>query len=173
MIIGAIAGLLLLAMCGAIVSAMGPQDGDGSSVRQQSSGEVAETPEDQSFDDRHCKKVSDALLDAIATGLTTDGRGSLGDGFAVRSRDFEKVWMVAADIDAPSMNGPDEIAVWATNSRPDTGIGGIGLIAAADAFAKEFSDWGEAANEGSALHMTGMEHGIDQAKRCVQELARD
>lgn len=177
-IVGVIAGVLLLATCGAIVSALDPQDAttqddDVGSAGREQSGDAAETPQEQAFDDRHCEKVSDVLLDAIATGLTTDGRGTLGDGYAVRSRDFDKVWMVAADIDAPSMNGPDEIAVWATNSRPDTGIGGIGLIAAADAFAKEFSDWGEAANEGSALYMTGTEHGIDQAKRCVRELARD
>src|SRR5687768_554495 len=44
-----------------------------------------------------CEKVSSAVLNAIAEGLTVTGGGTLRNGYAVKSDDFSKVYMVAAD----------------------------------------------------------------------------
>jgi hypothetical protein len=47
-----------------------------------------------------CLEVHPQLLRNIETGLTTEGKGTLRDGQAVRSKDYEKVWFVAAELDA-------------------------------------------------------------------------
>jgi hypothetical protein len=83
-----------------------------------------------------CEKVSSAVLNAIAEGLTVTGGGTLRGGYAVKSKDFSKVYMVAADIQGTGMEGNSEVGVWATNS-----LDGTGLIFAVDGLAKEFSDW--------------------------------
>lgn len=99
-----------------------------------------------------------ALLDGIATGLTADGGATLSNGWAVKSDDFDNVFMVAAVITAPSV---DEVAVWATNSL-DTAA----LIFAVDGMAQEFSDWGDADKTGAAIRSS--DHGVDEAKDCVR-----
>jgi hypothetical protein len=49
-----------------------------------------------------CSRASRALLDAIATGLEVSGDGSLERGFVVRAKDFEHVYMIAAEIQVPA-----------------------------------------------------------------------
>src|SRR4051794_16370582 len=61
-----------------------------------------------------CNKASPALLSAIETGLEVGG-ASLSRGFIVRSKDFSKVYMVAAEIDGPGLQGKGDIGTWATN----------------------------------------------------------
>jgi hypothetical protein len=78
-----------------------------------------------------CERVSNAVLNAIAEGLTVTGSGTLRNGYAVKSKDFSKVYMVAADIQGVGMEGDGEIGVWATNS-----LDGTGLILAVDGLAK-------------------------------------
>ena len=107
-----------------------------------------------------CEKVSNALLNAIAEGLTVSGGGTLREGYAVKSNDFAKVYMVAADIQGTGMEGDGEVGVWATNS-----LDGDGLIFAVDGFAKEFSDWGH--GDTTDAHITQSSDGVDEAKECA------
>ena len=109
-----------------------------------------------------CEKVSSAVLNAIAEGLTVTGGGTLRHGYAVKSDDFSKVYMVAADIQGAGMEGDDEIGVWATNS-----LDGAGLIFAVDGVAKEFSDWGH--GDTTDAHITQSSDGVSEAKKCASK----
>ena len=107
-----------------------------------------------------CEKVSSALLNAIAEGLIVSGGGTLREGYAVKSKDFNQVYMVAADIQGTGMEGNSEIGVWATNS-----LDGSGLILAVDGLAKEFSDWGH--GDTTDAHITQSSDGVSEAKECA------
>jgi hypothetical protein len=74
------------------------------------------------------------------------------------------VWYVSAVIRGPGL-GSDTVGTWATNSLE----AGEGLIIAADSIAREFSDWGEAAAEGSpAAEVRGLENdGAQESRDCL------
>jgi hypothetical protein len=107
-----------------------------------------------------CLDVPRALVDGIETGLTVTGGGSLRNARAVKSQDFAKVYMVAADIQGSGMEGPSDIGVWATNR-----LGEGGLIFAVDGFAKEFSDWSH--GDQTDANITASSDGVQEAKDCA------
>jgi hypothetical protein len=109
-----------------------------------------------------CEKVSSALLNAIAEGLTVTGSGTLRNGYAVKSKDFSKVYMVAADIQGAGMEGNGEVGVWATNSLDATG-----LIFAVNGLAKEFSEWGH--GDTTDANITLSSDGVAEAKECASK----
>jgi len=109
-----------------------------------------------------CELVSSAVLNAIAEGLTVNGGGTLRNGYAVKSDDFSKVYMVAADIQGTGMEGDGEVGVWATNS-----LDGGGLIFAVDGLAKKFSDWGH--GDTTDAHITQSSDGVAEAKECASK----
>ena len=109
-----------------------------------------------------CELVSSAVLNAIAEGLTVTGGGTLRNGYAVKSDDFSKVYMVAADIQGTGMEGDGEVGVWATNS-----LDGGGLIFAVDGLAKKFSDWGH--GDTTDAHITQSSDGVAEAKKCASK----
>lgn len=92
-------------------------------------------------DPERCEVPVLNLVDGISTGLTAHGDASLRGARAVRSADFERVWFVAADIQAPGLEGDDEIAVWAVTGDV-TSYKWSGLITSASGRARQFSDWG-------------------------------
>jgi hypothetical protein len=109
-----------------------------------------------------CKRASKRLLSAIEAGLeVSGGEGSLRRGYIVRSEDFSKVYLVAADIQGPGMEGRGDVGVWATNSPRAEG-----LIFAVDGMAQEFSDWGDADKTDAAIDQSA--HGVDEARRCAE-----
>jgi hypothetical protein len=110
-----------------------------------------------------CEPVSRELLDAIASGLTVTGGGTLSDGAAVKSNDFEKVWFVAAEIDGPGIEGSGDIGVWSTNGDPSGPPSG--LIFAVDAVGNEFSDWGDGSSTDAQLSMS--DDGATEAEACL------
>jgi hypothetical protein len=110
-------------------------------------------------DSARCSSASDALLQTIADGLTVDG-ATLTSGFVVRSDQFEDVYMVAAEIDGPGLEGAGDVGVWATN---DT-AGGGSILSVADT-AKERSSWpiGSESND----ELTIMADGAMEAEACA------
>src|SRR6266545_3747364 len=96
-----------------------------------------------------CLDVPAALLNSIEDGLTTNGPGSLRHGQAVKStvtfespgRPPQAVYMVAADIQAAGMEGPDGLA-------------------------KEFSDWSA---DNTRVEFNTTDDGVNQARECVRE----
>ncbi len=124
--------------------------------------EAPATTEEES----RCDPAPKPLLAAIAEGLTVQGGGSLRNGHAVKSEDLKSVYYVSADIQGAGLQGNADIGTWATNSLTP----GDGLILAADAVAKEFSDWGAAAQPGSdAAEVMSMENdGAEESKACAE-----
>ena len=102
-----------------------------------------------------CLNVSGAKLNDIEQGL--EPGLSLRNGQAVRSDDYEQVYMIAADIQGPGLEGSDDVGVWSSNSLRAN----QGLVFAVDAVAREFTNWGRLPNSSST------DHGVREAKRCV------
>lgn len=108
-----------------------------------------------------CQKASRKLLAAIGAGLQVDGgAGHLKRGSVVKSGDFSKVYIVAAEIDGPGLKGDGDVGVWATNSTTADG-----LILAVDSAAKEFSDWGDADKTEAAIDQSA--DGVSEAEACA------
>lgn len=83
-----------------------------------------------------CSEAPPAVLSAISTGLK--GGTKLSRSAMIRDPDRSSVYLVAAEIDGPGVDGPGQVGVWATN-RTD----GSGSLFAVDNFAGQFSDWGK------------------------------
>jgi hypothetical protein len=80
-------------------------------------------------------------------------------GSAVKSPDFENVYFIAVEF---TLAGADNVVgVWVSNSLERGG----GITLAADAFAKEFTDWGDAASLAAAI--SGADPSIRDARTCV------
>ncbi len=77
----------------------------------------------------------------------------------LRSRDYSKVYFVAAELDGPGLSGSGHIGVWATNE-----IRGYGLTFAADGYAKQFSGYGEGPGDG----FSQSDDGVKQARACTK-----
>jgi hypothetical protein len=154
-VLAAVVGMLALAACG------GNDDNEPQAKPAETTVAPTTTAPPTTVASR-CEKVSRALLDGIAEGLTVTGGGSLRNGYAVKSNDFSKVYMVAADIQGAGMEGTGEVGVWATNSLE---LGG--LIFAVDSFAKQFSDWGH--GDETDANITPSSDGVSEAKECASK----
>jgi hypothetical protein len=84
-----------------------------------------------------CEPVSPAFVAELTDALTVNGTGALRGAQAVRSADL---WYIAADIDAPGLEGNDQVALWATNIDPSSMAPG-GSVFSAGTRAAEFSEW--------------------------------
>jgi hypothetical protein len=103
-----------------------------------------------------CQTVPSAAIEAIETGL--ENGLSLRDAFAVRSRDYKRVFMVSADIQGPGFEGTDDVATWGLNqlAQPQS-------VFSAENLAEEFSDWGPLPDGSPA------DDGISESGECVRE----
>jgi hypothetical protein len=117
-----------------------------------------------------CVEPDPALVDGIAQGLTVEGGGDLGNAQAVevpKDKRNDQGWpkiMVAAEITGPGMQGI--VGAWASGEMG-------GPIVALNPMAREFSDWGAAAQPGSrAAEIRDIIAGYEEvvaAVRCVEE----
>ncbi len=121
-----------------------------------------------STDLSRCVTVSPAFVAALTDSLDVTGGGSLRGTRAVRSRDFERLWFVAADIHGPGLEGSGPIAVWVANIEP-TSATPSGSVFAADAQARAFSDWASAP---SSMAVSSRDDGFGEAKACVTTALR-
>ena len=119
--------------------------------------ESAQDPAPESSFD--CLTVDEAMAEAILAGATASGMTAVRAG-AVRSPDFERVYFIALEFAlAGSQN---VVGVWASNSLERGG----GIILSADSFAKEFSDWGDAATTASPI--SPADRSIRAARDCIE-----
>lgn len=107
-----------------------------------------------------CQPAPAILLDSIAEGLTVTGGGSLRNGWTVRSDDFEKAHFVAAEITGAGMDGT--VGLWVTNN-PNNPT----MLFSVDAFAKEFSDWGDGGSTDAAFSQ--IDDGAKEARNCARQ----
>ncbi len=104
-----------------------------------------------------CRTVGASVVSAIEETLTVDGGGTLRSARAVKSNDFNNVWMLAADIQGPGLDGTGDIGVWAVNS-----LTSVGLTYSANNVARAFSQIGPG-------NTSPTDHGVAEARRCVQD----
>lgn len=100
-----------------------------------------------------CLVVSVEKRQAISDGL--ESGLSIRNARAVRSDDYERVYMIAAQVHGPGIDG--EIGVWASNDHRNPG-----LIYAVDGIAREFSDWGTLPDSSAT------DDGVAEARRCAR-----
>jgi len=93
-------------------------------------------------------------LAGIESGLNIDTY-TLRDGWAVKSEAFKSVYMIAAEIDGPGLDGDGDVGLWASTSLDG------GLIYAVDALAKGYSVW-------PVTDITPYDDGADEAKAGVK-----
>lgn len=135
---------LLAVMCMALVAT-------GCESSSESGGSEP-TPE-QSVAAAECQPAPPEVVEAVASGLTVQAGGSLESGVIVdippdlqNDQGFPPFFF-AARILGEGM-GTDTIGVWAVGD-----VSGGGPIIALNTMAREFSDWGSAAQEGSQAAM--------------------
>jgi hypothetical protein len=157
----------LAALLTLVAAGCGGGTTEAEGITSEAAAEDAAT-EGEPAEASRCLHVGGSLKKAIASGLTVKYGGWLGKAAAVRSDDFERVWYVSAVILGPAI-GAETVGTWAVNVKPDAKYAG-GLIIAADSVAREFSDWGEAAAEGSPVaEVRGLENdGAQESRDCLE-----
>jgi hypothetical protein len=156
LIVVALVALAMLAGCG------GSEDEDAAPpATTAETQEPTTTEEEDEQEETRCVSVDRSLVEAIATGLTVSGGGTLRDAYAVKSDDFQKVYFVSAEIDGPGIEGDGDVGTWATNSLEAGG----GLILAVDGIANEMSDWADGRKTDAAFSLS--DDGVDESRACV------
>lgn len=142
----------------------GPAARDGAAAlvapRDQAVPAAADAAGDRAADLSRCEPVTDAFAGLIASGLTVEGGAGLRAAQAVRSRDFESLWFVSADLQAERLQGREELATWATND-----LGGAGFVYAVPGRATIFSDWLDGST--TEAYLSGFEDGVALSHACV------
>lgn len=145
--------LSAFAGCGSSSSDTAAPEGEPESI---SSSESTSEDEPEEVPGDECLPVPGAMLRAIAKG--GDGvKIKPVSGAAVRSDDFEKVWMIAMEFDGV---GSTERGVWASNSMKP----GSGMILSVDGMAQEFTVW---PNGTADSPMSIADHGAQEALDCL------
>jgi hypothetical protein len=120
-----------------------------------------------------CQKANTSVLSSIAEGLTGGASIVPGSGVAVLTKTSEQsstAWPKAIIAVKLSGGGSSGVAVWAVNSATDASS--ISPISAINKTAKEWSNWGAAAQPGSqaaknAEMIAGFEASKD-AEKCAK-----
>lgn len=161
-----------------IIGVLAPSDeeSNGNEAAPQTTTATVEEPATTTEPDAECLDVPRATVRAIASGLTTRGRGTLRSAAAVRAETDEDfrgvempVYLVSADIQAPGLQGDGDIATWVLTRSL---VAGDGLILAVDSVAREFSEWGADANPGSPVEewTSGLrdDEAYDSSRSCAE-----
>lgn len=128
-------------------------------VRPTNTPSPTETPQPQRSE--RCIPASEAQLDGIRNGIKDiDPNNDIVDGWAVRSNDFERVYIVAAEIHGAGIRPGEAIGVWAISGDLDS----PGLFLAVDGFAKGFSPYPDASK--TTAEITISSDGVEEAKEC-------
>jgi hypothetical protein len=135
-----------------------PTPGASSNPTPGASGQP--TPNQSSAPVSRCIAVSAAKLESILP-LSVAG-GTLRNGWAVRSADYNEIWFLAAEMDFPGGGeGNGQIGMWATGDlEPVVGFYSV------NGFALEFSSWADGPASDAQLSMS--DDGASEAEACVK-----
>jgi len=149
-----------------LTACSGATGGDASSQSETSTAPTASPTSaaadaDEGKQADRCEIVPMKFAEAIVAEGAEDGVGRLKalDAAAVRSRDYEKAYMIAVRFKGPGIDS--ETGVWSSNSLK---LGG-GLILAVDGLAKEFTVWPDADKTDAGMSIA--DDGVDEAKDCL------
>lgn len=143
---------------------------DATQVAEAVAADIAPTPSGSdsiTVSVTPCAPVHPSLEALLERHVTAAGQGDLTNVRAVKSEDYEKVWMVAGVFDYPGFSG--EVGVWAVDIEdptqdPDTQADGVAILSV-NAYAKEFSDWFH--GDESSFHVRQSDHGVKEAEDCT------
>jgi hypothetical protein len=111
-----------------------------------------------------CTPASDKQIARIRSAIQDNTPGNDIDHlYAVKSNDFERVYMVAGNITGDGIKPGDAIGVWALSGDPD----GTGLTMSVDQMAFEFSDYGLGST--TTAEITMQSDGAEESKKCVED----
>jgi len=112
-----------------------------------------------------CEKLSTEMVKTIASALSISGGGDLevSTARAVKSKDFDNVYFIAAEIQGMGMEGNGEIGLWSSNSLQ----AGKGMLFSVNSLAVEFSTYPDGRR--SKAHLSQYDHGGQEAIQCVKE----
>lgn len=110
----------------------------------------------------NCEPVSLAVERHITSALIVYGDGYIRGARAVRIEEGLDSWYVAADIQAPGLEGRDNIAVWVVGS-----LSKPGLLFSADGMAYEFSGMGYHGG-GDNTWLPEYDKKVRAAERCTE-----
>jgi hypothetical protein len=106
-----------------------------------------------------CVAAGSPLMATLQDGML--GGATVTNGFYVRSKDFQEVYMVGARLSGPGLDGTD-IGIWATGDK-DGKAGFVGI----DGFAHQFSNWAN----GSTMKdpISQFADGAQEAEGCADQ----
>ena len=128
----------------------------GSSAPSAGDGGAPKTAD--KVDTSRCIEVSAEKLAEIEAKLNIRGGGSLKDGRAVKSNDFENRYFLAAEVEGPGFYDDGQYAIWLVDSLEPGGE-----IISVSSNAKVFSDWPKA-----DATITKDNDGYAEAQTCVE-----
>jgi len=111
-----------------------------------------------------CVPASPAQIEIIRIGVQgVEETNNIKSVWAVRSNEFERVWMVAAEITGPEISPKDVIGVWAIAGdlqNPSSGAVSV------NNYALIFSDWADGPR--SQLDLSDFTDGVQEALECAK-----
>ena len=110
-----------------------------------------------------CEQVPAATLTQITQALTVEG-GSVRAPYQVRSKLYNNIYMVAADLEGPGLDGPDDIGVWASGEIQGTDA----TLSWVNSLARDNSELLGGSQQGTT-RFTPTAHGIRESIKCVQD----
>jgi hypothetical protein len=111
-----------------------------------------------------CVPASAQQIDNIRTGVKgIQQSNDVKSVFAVRSKDYEKVWFVAAEITGPSIQPKQAIGLWAISGDLEAPK----ITLSVDGFALQFSDWGDGTKTDAQLSQ--FDDGAQEAIECAKQ----
>ena len=110
-----------------------------------------------------CELAPAATITQITETLTVEG-GSIRAAHQVRSKLYNNIYMVAADIEGPGLDGPDDIGVWASGEIQGTDA----TLSWVNSIARDNSELLGGSQQGTT-RFTPTAHGIRESIKCAQD----
>lgn len=159
-IVGAVfIGLFII---GAIVGEPEQQNQNNQQTEQQSEQtQNVQQPESEKPQEQvasRCLDVKQETLATIESGAMEDSGAKIVRGKAVKSNDFENVYFVATEVQAPGIESPDNIAVFDTND-----INNITIVNSSNAEARALFVWPD--DNRTSVNDDGHKEAIDCLKQ--------
>ncbi len=110
-----------------------------------------------------CEQVPAATITQITDSLTVEG-GSIRAAHQVRSKLYNNIYMVAADIQGPGLDGPDDIGVWASGEIQGTDA----TLSWVNSEARDNTELLGGSQQGTT-RFTPTAHGIRESIQCVKD----
>lgn len=108
-----------------------------------------------------CEAVAPEVIAALQAGLDENASLTIRGAKAVRSSDYRHAWFLAADLEGPGQDGPNQIALWLTNEIDVANP----TVIPVDSLAQSAGRWSVEAG----IEVDAAKDGAAAARECVSE----